>query len=95
MSSKGTLASWNDEKGYGFISTGQGKERVFVHIKAFDRPGRRPVAGDMVTFSLSADARGRPCAKEAVVPSGVLGHSHRELRSVRLVVYAGRCTGLE
>lgn len=70
MSSRGTLASWNDEKGYGFISTGQGKDRVFVHIKAFDRPSRRPVAGDVVNFSLSTDARGRPCAKDVAI-SGI------------------------
>jgi uncharacterized membrane protein YsdA (DUF1294 family)/cold shock CspA family protein len=64
---KGKLASWNDEKGYGFISPLQAGGRVFVHIKSFAHRGRRPMVGDIVTFSLSTDARGRPCAKGATI----------------------------
>jgi len=62
---KGKIASWNDGKGYGFISPFEGGDRVFVHIKAFGSRVRRPAVGDVVTFSMSTDARGRPCAKEA------------------------------
>ncbi|MBN2702600.1 MAG: cold shock domain-containing protein [Pontiellaceae bacterium] len=32
---RGTITTWNDEKGFGFISPLSGGERVFVHIKAF------------------------------------------------------------
>jgi len=64
---KGKIASWNDEKGYGFISPFKGGDRVFAHIKAFESRGRRPAVGDVVTFSMSTDVRGRPCAKEAII----------------------------
>ena len=63
MRTKGKIASWNDEKGYGFISPFEGGDRVFAHIKAFESRGRRPAVGNVVTFSMSTDARGRPCAK--------------------------------
>ncbi|ADJ29623.1 cold-shock DNA-binding domain protein [Nitrosococcus watsonii C-113] len=67
MRMKGEIASWNDEKGYGFISPMRGGDRVFAHIKAFVNRGRRPAVGDAVTFSMSTDARGRHCAKEAII----------------------------
>lgn len=65
MRAKGKIASWNDEKGYGFISPLAGGGSVFVHIKAFENRVRRPEVGDVVTFSLSRDAQGRPCAEQA------------------------------
>jgi len=82
---KGKIASWNDGKGYGFISPLAGGDRTFVHIKAFANRARRPVVGDVVTYSVSTDARGRPCAEEATIagvpktvkprqPSGLLSH---------------------
>lgn len=67
MRTKGKIASWNDGKGYGFIVPFEGGDQVFAHIKAFGNRGRRPVVGDVVTFSMSTDARGRPCAKGATI----------------------------
>lgn len=67
MRRKGKIASWHDEKGYGFISPMTGGDRVFVHIKAFKSRGRRPVVGDIVVFSMSTDQRGRPCATGATI----------------------------
>jgi uncharacterized membrane protein YsdA (DUF1294 family)/cold shock CspA family protein len=67
MSSKGKITSWNDEKGFGFITPLQGGNRVFVHIKAFANRARRPIVGDVVTYELSSDARGRPCAEHASI----------------------------
>lgn len=67
MRRKGKITSWYDEKGYGFISPMEGGDRVFAHIKAFANRRRRPIVGDIVTFSMSTDARGRPCAKGAVI----------------------------
>ena len=67
MNTTGKIASWNDEKGYGFISPLAGGDRTFVHIKAFGNHSRRPVVGDVITYSVSTDTRGRPCAKEATI----------------------------
>jgi len=64
---KGKIASWNDEKGFGFISPLAGGDRTFVHIKAFANRARRPMVGDVVTYSVSTDARGRPRAEEATI----------------------------
>ena len=70
MRKKGRITTWNDDKGYGFITAMIGDERVFVHIKAFANRSRRPAVGDVVTFSVSTDERGRPQA-EAVTIAGV------------------------
>jgi len=64
---KGKITSWNDEKGYGFISAMVGDDRIFVHIKAFANRNRRPLVGDVVIYSVSTDSRGRPCAEEASI----------------------------
>jgi uncharacterized membrane protein YsdA (DUF1294 family)/cold shock CspA family protein len=62
---KGKMSSWDDEKGYGFIEPINGGKRVFIHIKAFVNRGRRPEINQIVTYSLSTDRHGRPCAAEA------------------------------
>lgn len=36
-----------------------GGERAFVHIKVFARHGRRPGVGDLVSYAVQRDARGR------------------------------------
>ena len=58
MRVKGRITSWNDEKGYGFITPAVGRERVFVHISAFGNRGRRPEVNQIVTYALSKDNQG-------------------------------------
>ena len=67
MKTKGKIISWNDGKGYGFIAPMVEGERIFVHINAFGNRSRRPKFGDVVTYSTSVDAKGRPCAADVVV----------------------------
>ena len=43
------------------------RKQVFVHIKAFANRQRRPEVDQVVTYSLSADERGRPCAVNATL----------------------------
>lgn len=66
--SKGKITSWNDDKGFGFITPPSGGKQVFVHIKAFANRTRRPEIGEAVTYSMSRDRQGRPCAVNATLP---------------------------
>ncbi len=67
MRTKGKLTSWNEEKGFGFITPMAGGKQIFIHIKAFSNRNRRPAIGQMVTYALSSDKQGRPCATKATL----------------------------
>lgn len=59
---KGTITTWNSERGFGFITPAVGGERVFVHITAIADRTRTPAEGDRVTYDLTVDDRYRPRA---------------------------------
>ena len=59
MRTQGTLAKWNDERGFGFARTRDGGVEVFVHISEFPRSGRRPQIGDPLSFEIRTGADGR------------------------------------
>jgi uncharacterized membrane protein YsdA (DUF1294 family)/cold shock CspA family protein len=77
MRTKGKLTTWNDEKGFGFITPGAGGKQVFVHIKAFANRDRRPEVNQVVTYALSTDKQGRPCAIRATLPGDRLAEKTR------------------
>lgn len=62
MEKRGTLKSWNDAKGFGFIQPEQGGEQLFVHISVM-RGDSRPQVGDAVIYVAGSDAQGRPRAQ--------------------------------
>lgn len=64
MIKQGKITSWNDDKGYGFITPSSGEDQVFAHIKAFKYQARRPEVNRLVTYILSTDKQGRICAAE-------------------------------
>lgn len=57
----GKITHWNRQKAYGFITPATG-ENVFVHIRAFVDHGHQPEIDQRVTFEMSTDRQGRPCA---------------------------------
>ncbi len=59
---QGKITHWNEQKGYGFITPAAGAKQVFVHIRAFRSRQEVPKLGQLVSFSLSTDKQGRPCA---------------------------------
>jgi uncharacterized membrane protein YsdA (DUF1294 family)/cold shock CspA family protein len=62
---KGTIKSWNVDKGFGFISPSSGGKDLFLHITSLQQRGRTPRVGESVTYTLSKDKQNRPCAVDA------------------------------
>ena len=62
MRTAGKITHWKADKGYGFITPGSGAKQVFVHISSFSNRNPQPRINELVTFSLSTDKQGRPCA---------------------------------
>lgn len=77
---KGTIKSWNADKGFGFIRTSTGGKDVFLHITSLQQRGRTPVIGESVVYSLSKDKQNRLCAVDATFDGEKLiarnKHSH-------------------
>lgn len=63
MRFEGTLTSWNDERGFGFLRSAQGGEDIFVHATAFGARGGRPQPGQAFSFEVERGAQGRKRAK--------------------------------
>lgn len=63
MRLKGRIREWRDDKGFGFIEPLLPGPAVFVHIKSFTRPGRRPQVGDLLIYTAGRDPNGRPRAE--------------------------------
>jgi cold shock CspA family protein/uncharacterized membrane protein YsdA (DUF1294 family) len=63
MRFQGSIASWQDERGFGFIESTQGGDPVFVHIKAFGRRAGRPQVGQRVSFEVEVGPQGKKRAK--------------------------------
>ena len=51
----GSVAFFNDEKGFGFINDSQSGERIFVHVKQLTEEVRE---GDKVTFEIEMGPKG-------------------------------------
>jgi CspA family cold shock protein len=59
----GTVKWFNDAKGYGFISRGEGEKDVFVHFSAIQGDGYRSLQeGDQVEFEVTQGAKGPQAA---------------------------------
>lgn len=68
MRAFGTLTTWNDERGFGFIQPEGGGAEVFVHISAWPKGGGRPRVDERLSFELEHDSRGRPRAVRVARP---------------------------
>lgn len=69
MQTEGTLAKWNDERGYGFIAPRLGGQEVFVHVSSFPRDGRKPRIGESLWFDVEVDKSGRKRAVRVARPA--------------------------
>lgn len=59
----GTLKTWNDERGFGFLEAAQGGQEIFVHIKAFPSGTGRPSVGQVLTFEVHTGSDGKKRAR--------------------------------
>lgn len=78
MRFEGALKEWNDDRGFGFVQPTQGGEAVFVHVKAFARGGRRPQAGDRVSFEVETGPKGKRAKNVAALTPPLQAPRRRE-----------------
>ncbi len=71
MQKKGRISSWNDAKGFGFITPIGGSKQIFVHIKAFSSRKTRPKLDQVVSYTVSSDKHGRTCAENVSMPDNI------------------------
>lgn len=75
MRIQGTLTSWHDDRGFGFIEAAQGGQPVFVHIKAFPSGAGRPVVGQVLSFEVEMAPNGKKRAVAVQLPSRIQAHA--------------------
>lgn len=68
MRSEGTLSQWHDDRGFGFITPAEGGPKVFVHISAFPKDGRRPTVGERLSFEIVVAPNGKRQAAHVFCP---------------------------
>lgn len=64
---KGTLKTWKDDKGFGFIKPDHGGRDVFVHIRDFGNIARNPQVGDSIHYQPMKDKDGRIRAADVCI----------------------------
>ncbi|MFH1815597.1 MAG: cold shock domain-containing protein [Pseudomonadota bacterium] len=67
MRSTGRISKWKDDKGFGFIVPDGGGDELFAHISEVNAEGRRPSAGDRVSYAVGTDRAGRRCARQVLL----------------------------
>ena len=83
---RGTVTTWNDSKGFGFIATDSETGDVFLHISALPAEFPRPVVGDVVTYVAGTDEKGRSRAMQARLERSA--NSPRAGRAIAICIVA-------
>lgn len=69
MRFEGSLTSWNDERGFGYIESTQGGEPIFVHITAWPRGSSRPRLKQAVSFEVELGPKGKRARNVQLCPA--------------------------
>jgi uncharacterized membrane protein YsdA (DUF1294 family)/cold shock CspA family protein len=88
MRHKGKIASWKDDKGFGFIAPFDGGKKVFIHIKAFKNRSHRPAVNEVVSYSVAKDVQGRTHAVNATLAGDKLPKMAPQASNLPAVFFA-------
>ncbi|MGB3292226.1 MAG: cold shock domain-containing protein [Phormidesmis sp.] len=94
---QGTLTTWNDDRGFGFIQPERGSRAVFLHISALKRASRRPRVGDTILYQQGTASDGKLRAETASIQGAAIPRhraSSRQSSGRSLVDVAVRLGGL-
>jgi len=85
MRDQGRLIEWFDDQGYGFIQPSDlTKDRVFLHIKSFIKPGPRPIVGCALEYTVVIDEKARYKAIEvAYLKAYQIQHIQQAKKSIQ------------
>lgn len=68
MQITGTLKTWNQDKGFGFITPVNGGQDIFVHISEYPRAGGPPLVGEPLMFEVTLNKEGKKKAVKVARP---------------------------
>ena len=66
----GTLKTWNEGKGFGFITPLNGGQDIFVHISDYPKQGGLPKVGEPISFEVILNKDGKKKAVLVQRPGG-------------------------
>lgn len=56
---EGQLKTWNEEKGFGFITPINGGQDIFIHVSNYPKAGGKPRIGETLTFNVALNEDGK------------------------------------
>lgn len=81
MRFEGTVKSWNDERGFGFIEPELGGQEIFVHITAFPSRSQPPPLNQRVTFEVELNREGKKRARNVAPVRSLIARVVRPRRT--------------
>jgi uncharacterized membrane protein YsdA (DUF1294 family)/cold shock CspA family protein len=78
---EGTLASWNADRGFGFITPTGGGQQVFAHVRAFPQGSPTPVVGSELSYEVEKTPDGKTRARFVRVAGSAPVQTYGRVRS--------------